>query len=137
VALGANATYGVWLAAASRKPEMLPFTLRTIKAIDDRMANPAYALSLITGLLLVWVGPYPLTAPWLVTALVLYAGRLLLRLFGYSPALKRQIQAVESAGAGSTEYAAAARRATLLGTLLVVIVVVIEFLMATMPALWG
>jgi uncharacterized membrane protein len=136
-ALGANLTYGVWLSAAGRKPEMLGFTLRTIKWIDDRMANPAYALSLITGLLLVWVGPYPLTAPWLVAALALYAFLLLLGLFGYSPALKRQIQALEASGAGSVEYAAAARRALGLGIALVVIVVAIEFLMTTKPALWG
>lgn len=36
-AVGANITYGIWLRRASPKPEVLPFTLRTIKLIDDRL----------------------------------------------------------------------------------------------------
>ena len=37
-----------------------------------------------------------LTTPWLLAALALYAVLLLLGLFGYSPALRRQIQALEA-----------------------------------------
>lgn len=136
-ALGANITYGVWMARVARQPDALSFTLRTIKLIDDRLANPAYALSLVTGLLLVWIGPYPLLAPWLAVALVLYASLLLLGILGYSPALRRQVQLAETAGPASADYAAAARRSTLLGIALVVIVVAIEFLMAVKPQLWG
>jgi uncharacterized membrane protein len=137
VALGANITYGIWIASVAKNPAALSFTLRTIKRIDDRMANPAYALSLITGLFLVWIGPYGLLEPWLVVALVLYAAILLLGIFGYSPTLRRQIALAESAGVASAEYAAVGRRSTLLGILLVVIVVVIEFLMTAKPALWA
>jgi uncharacterized membrane protein len=97
------------------------FTLRTMKLIDDRLANPAYAVSLITGLLLVWIGPYPLTAPWLVVALMPYASILLLGILGYSPTLRRQIQLAESAGPASAGYAAVAHRSTLPGATLVVI----------------
>ncbi len=137
VALGANATYGVWLASVARHPEALSFTLRTIKLIDDRMANVAYALSLVTGLLLVWLGPYPLTAPWLIVALGLYALVLVLGLLGYSPTLRRQILLAETVGPSSPQYAAVARRGTLIGVALAVVVVAIEFLMATKPVLWG
>lgn len=137
VGLGANATYGLWLARVARHPEALAFTLKTIKLIDDRMANVAYALSLVTGLLLVWLGPYPLTAPWLMVALGLYALTLLLGLFGYSPTLRRQIHLAETVGPDAPEYAATARRGTLIGVTLAVLVVAIEFLMTTKPALWG
>jgi uncharacterized membrane protein len=137
VGLGANATYGLWLARAARHPEALAFTLRTIKLIDDRMANVAYALSLVTGLLLVWVGPYPLSAPWLIVALGLYALLLVLGLLVYSPTLRRQIQLAETVGPQAPEYAAVARRGTLLGITLVLLVVAIEFFMTTKPALWG
>src|SRR3989304_370722 len=51
VAVGSNVTYGIWIARASRSPEALPFTLRGIKLIDDRVANPAYGLLLATALL--------------------------------------------------------------------------------------
>ena len=137
VALGANATYGIWLARVRHNPEALAFTLKTIKLLDDRLANPAYGMSLVTGLLLVWVGPYPLSAPWLVVALVLYVSAILLGLFGYSPLLREQIRVAESAGAGSAEYAVLSRRGTALGIVLAVIVVAIEFLMTTKPTLWG
>jgi uncharacterized membrane protein len=137
VALGANITYGVWMAGVARNPAALSFTLRTIKWIDDRLANPAYAVSLITGLLLVWIGPYGLLEPWLVVVLVLYTSILLLGIFGYSPTLRRQIALAENPGPASAEYAAVARRSTLLGIALVLIVVVIEFMMTAKPQLWG
>ena len=69
VAVGANVTYGIWLTRAARHLEALPFTLRGIKQIDDRIANPAYGLLLVTGLLMVFVVRLPLTTPWLLTSL--------------------------------------------------------------------
>lgn len=60
-AVGANITYGVWISRGSRHPESLPFTLSGIKLIDDRIANPAYGLLLITGLLMVYVARLSLT----------------------------------------------------------------------------
>jgi uncharacterized membrane protein len=136
IALGANATYGIWLARASRSPESLPFTLKTIKFLDDRMANPAYGLALLTGLLLVALGGWPITSSWIDIALILYIAAILLGLLGYSPTLRRQIQAAETSGPASTEYAALARRGTLLGIILAVIVVTIELVMVTKPKLW-
>jgi uncharacterized membrane protein len=137
LALGANATYAIWLARVRHNPEALAFTLKTIKLLDDRLANPAYGASLVTGLLLVWLGPFTLTTPWLVAALVLYVGALLLGLFGYSPVLRAQIRAAETAGPESVESAALSRRGTVIGIALAVIVVTIEFLMTTKPQLWG
>src|SRR5262245_64759198 len=66
-AVGANITYGIWIARASREPKVLPFVLRNIKLIDDRLANPAYGLLLLTGLAMAFLGPIPLTTPWLLT----------------------------------------------------------------------
>jgi uncharacterized membrane protein len=136
VALGANATYGLWLARAAQSPESLPFTLKTIRVLDNRMANPAYGMSLLTGLILVYLGQWPLTSSWIIIALVLYVTALLLGIFGYSPTLRRQIELAETAGASSTEYAAVARRGTQLGILLAVIVVTIVLVMVTKPKLW-
>ena len=136
VAVGANATYGLWLARASRSPENLPFTLKTIKVLDDRMANPSYGLLLLTGLLMVFLGPWPLTSSWLAIALVLYVIAVLLGLLGYSPTLRRQIRAAETSGPASPESAALARRGTLLGIILAVVVVIIELVMVTKPQLW-
>lgn len=138
VAVGANITYGVWLARASRQPEVLPFTLRTIKLIDDRMANPAYGFLLLTGLIMVFTVPIPLSrTPWLQVALVFYILLVLLGLLGYTPTLRRQIQLLESEGAASPAYQAMARRGRSIGILLAVVVLIITYLMVVRPQLWG
>ena len=137
-AVGANITYGMWINRAARRPELLPFTLGGIKQIDDRVANPAYGLLLITGLLMVFTARMPLLrTPWLLTALALYGLLLLVGLLGYTPALKRQMQLLESLGPDSSEYQAAAGRGTLLGILSIVLAIAIVFLMVVKPALWA
>ena len=137
VAVGANVTYGIWIARASRNPDVLPFTLRGVKLIDDRVANPAYGVLLITGLLMVFVVRLPLTTPWLLTALVLYVLIVLIGLFGYTPTLRRQIQALDSEGLSSPTYQALSRRGMMLGIILAVLAIAIVFLMVVKPSLWA
>ena len=137
VAVGSNVTYGVWIARASRKPDVLSFTLRGIKLIDDRLANPAYGLLLVTGFAMVGLAHLPIRLPWLLTSLVLYTAVVLLGLFGYTPTLREQIRILESEGPRSPRYLALARRGGLLGGVLAVLVTLIVFLMVVKPALWG
>src|SRR5512138_3901565 len=137
VAVGANATYGIWLARAARNAEVLPFALRTIKLIDDRIANPAYASQLITGFLMVFIVHLPLTTPWLLTALILYAILVLVGLGGYTPTLRRQIQLLDREGFQSPNYQALARRGTMLGIALAILAIAIVFLMVVKPGLWA
>jgi uncharacterized membrane protein len=135
VAVGFNASYAIWLARAAREPEHEAFALRGVKFLDDRFANPAYALLLVTGLSMVWVGDLELSQFWLLTALVLYAVAVGLGLFVYTPTLRAQIAALGSSGARSSEYQALARRGTTVGIVLAVDVIVIVFLMVTKPNL--
>jgi uncharacterized membrane protein len=137
VAVGANVTYGIWIARASRNPDVLPFTLRGIKLIDDRVANPAYGLLLITGLLMVFVVRSSLTTPWLLTALVFYVCVVLVGLSGYTPTLRRQIKVLDSEGFSSPTYQVLARRGTRLGVILAVLTIAIVFLMVVKPGLWA
>jgi uncharacterized membrane protein len=136
-AVGANITYGVWLARAGREPQHLAYALRGIKVLDDRFANPSFGLLFVTGLALLYVGKIPWTTPWLLSALLVYAGVMALGLFGYTPALRKQIATLERVGPQSPEYARVSGQSTRLGMLLAVLVVVIVFLMVTKPALWG
>ena len=136
IAVGANATYGIWLARAARSSDFLPFTLRTIKLIDDRLANPAYGLQLITGLAMSFILPIPLTTPWLLTSLILYALLVLIGLAGYTPTLRQQIQLLDSEGLNSPNYQALARRGTMLGIVLAILAIAIVFLMVVKPRLW-
>ncbi|MGH8651903.1 MAG: DUF2269 family protein [Gammaproteobacteria bacterium] len=101
VAIGTNVTYGIRIARASRNPDVLPFTLRGIKLIDDRIANPAYGALLITGLLMVFSLRLSLTIPWLLIASILYVLVVLVGLLGYTPTLRRQIQVSDRKGFGS------------------------------------
>jgi len=135
-AVGSNITYGIWISRASRNPEALPFTLRGIKLIDDQLANRAYGLLFITGLLMVFLVKIPLTTPWLLVALILYLALGLTGFLGYTPALKKQIQLLESQGSDSTEYQAIARRGLWLGVILVILAIAIVFLMVVKPRLW-
>jgi uncharacterized membrane protein len=137
VAVGANITYGIWLARGRRNPDALPFTLRGIKLIDDRLANPAYGLLLITGLLMAYVGGLPLTTPWLLTALVLYVIVALVGFIGYSPTLRRQIEVLDREGIQSANYQSLAEHGANLGRVLAVLVTSIIFLMVVKPALWA
>ncbi len=84
---------------------------------------------------MVWVGDLDLTRFWLLAALVLYAFAVVLGLFVYTPTLRNQIAALESAGPDSGEFQALTRRGTTVGVVLAADVVVIVFLMVTKPTL--
>ena len=73
IAVGSNITYGVWNARSHADPAHLGFALKGIKFLDDRIANPAYGVLLLTGLLMVFVGRQPITSLWIVLALILFA----------------------------------------------------------------
>jgi uncharacterized membrane protein len=135
IAVGFNASYGVWLARAARDREHLGHVLRGIKILDDRFANPGYGLLLVTGLAMVFVGGIPITTFWIAAALVLWILTVVLGLWVYRPLLRRQITALESSGAGSVEYEAVARPAQVLGLALMVPIVMIVFFMVVKPTL--
>ena len=136
VALGANLTYPLWLVLAHRKPESLVFTLRTVKIMDDWMANPAYVLSFFTGAGMMYVGGIPWSTPWIVPVLVLYGIVSVLGLAVYSPLLKKQIKLVDTAGHEAAEYKSLALRNNILGGAISMMVIVITFLMTVKPRLW-
>lgn len=135
IAVGFNASYGVWLARAARERDHEAFALRGVKVLDDRFANPAYGLLLVTGLLMLWVGDLDLTQFWLLAALVLYAVAIGVGLFVYTPTLRNQISVLASSGPTSPEFEALARRGTTVGIVLAVDVIAIVFLMVTKPVL--
>ena len=137
VAVGANATYAIWIQRGTIDRVALPFTLRGVKLIDDRVANPAYLLILLTGLGMVLTANIPLTTPWILLSLILWFVGLLLGVFGYTPTLRKQIAEAEKGGADSHEYKAVAWRGTVLGIVLGLEVLIIIYLMVFKPALWG
>src|SRR3989441_10466881 len=137
VAFGTNATYGVWMALGARQPESLGAILTGVRFLDNRIANPAYGLLLITGLAMLYAGHLSVGTPWIATALGLYIVAMALGARGYTPTLRSQIQALESGGPKSEAYRRGAEHGRALGGLFMVVVLIIVFLMVTKPALWG
>ena len=137
IAVGANITYGIWIARASREPNVLPFVLKNIRLIDQRVANPCYGLLLLTGLTMAFMTRLPLTTPWLLTALILYVIAALLGIVVYAPITRRQMKLLESDGFDSPNYKAIAKQSTLLGIAVTIDVLIIVFLMVVKPMLWG
>lgn len=137
VALGTNITYGVWIGRARRDPASLPFALRGVKFLDDRIANPSYGVLLLTGFAMVGVSKTPLITPWILTAIGLVIVVFAVAMFGFTPTLRRQIDTLGRTGARSFEYQALAARSTAVGAILGVLVVTIVILMVVKPSLWG
>jgi uncharacterized membrane protein len=134
VAVGFNATYGILLSRAATEPQHERHVLRSVKTLDDWFANPAYALLLPTGLVMVWVGDVDLTQFWLTTAIVLYVVVVVLGLGVYTPTLRTQIRALDQQGPSSDAFRRASSRGTVVGAVLGVLVIVIVLLMVTKPA---
>src|SRR6266542_3228930 len=135
VAVGFNASYGIWLARAAKAPQATQsHVLRTIKFLDDRFANPAYGLLLLTGLFMAFNAGIPLSRLWIALAIGLWVVLVFVGLGFYTPTLRDQIRVLESEGPGSEEYQRLAARGQSLGILLAVIVTAIVFLMVTKPS---
>jgi uncharacterized membrane protein len=131
-AAGGNFTYAVWNTRGAQEPEHLAFVLKGIQFIDRRVANPAYGLLLVTGLILVAAGQGGFRG-WVIAALVLFALLIIVAVGFYSRLMNRQIQALESEGAGSSAYKQASGQAQIFGIISVLIVLIIIFMMVVKP----
>ena len=119
-----------------RTREHAPFTLRTLKLLDDRFATPAYILLLITGFGMVFEADIPIFDTfWIVASLVIYVAVVVVGIFFYSPVLRRQTEIAESGMADSDDYRQLSKRNMRIGGLLVIMVLAIEFLMVTKPTM--
>jgi uncharacterized membrane protein len=134
IAVGLNASYAIWIGRAGQMSrEINEFALRGVKFLDDRIANPAYGLLLVTGLLMVFTGPWKLTTRWIDAALFVYVVLVLMAVFGYTPALRNQIKALETEGSDSAAYKSAANRQNVIGALFLVPILLILYLMVFKP----
>lgn len=136
IAVGYNASYGVWLVRAAQQPAATQlFALRTIKFMDDRIANPLYGLLALSGLLMVFTAGYPLTTLWIAAALALYVIVLVIAITLITPNFRRSLRALEDQGPESAAYKAAMSRGRTFGIRVSVLVVAIVFLMVVKPTL--
>jgi len=133
VAVGFNASYGIWTARAAKEPEHELHTLKGIRTLDDRFANPAYVLLLVTGVSMVLVGDLSFGTLWISAALGLYVVMALVAITIFTPTLRKQIALVEAGEQRSDAHAALAKRSSMVGGVLALLVIAIVFLMVTKP----
>jgi len=125
----------VWNVRAQSNPAQLGFALKGIKFIDDRIANPAYGVLVVTGLLMVFVNHWPVGSLWIVLALILFAALAVLAFRVYSPLLRDQIRLVDAGDTTSPEFERLSRRSAMLGPILGLLAVLILILMVFKPTL--
>lgn len=133
-AVGANITYGVWNARSQSDTAHLGFTLRGIKFIDDRIANPAYGVVLLTGLIMIFVGSWGFRL-WIILALILFAVVVVVAVALYSPLLNRLIKLVDTGATSSPEFGAAIRRNRIIGIAFGILLAVILYMMVFKPTI--
>lgn len=133
VAIGANLSYSLWLRLGEREPAHLAYTIRGIRAIDRRVANPAYVLLLVTGLAMVLVTGIPLTQGWLLLAIVIYVAAAVIGYFVFGPLVRRELTALERGGTSDPEYVRSRDQARTLGIVTTAMVLVVLALMVTKP----
>jgi Predicted integral membrane protein (DUF2269) len=134
VAVGSNVTYGVWNVRAARDPAHTSFALNGIKFIDDRIANPAYGVLFLTGLIMVFTAHWGFQL-WVIAAIVLFVAIAVIGFAVFTPLLRTQIRLADSGDTTSPEFEALARRSRMLGPILGILVVLILVLMVFKPTL--
>lgn len=134
VAVGFNAAYGLIIGRARRAGTAeLGFALRTVKVMDDYVANPCYVLLLLTGVGMVHAAGYPWSLKWIHGSLALLVVAFVLAIGFYTPTLRKQIAALEARGPADPEFVRLGKRGSMLGGILGIIVFVIIGLMVYKP----
>jgi len=110
VAVGANVTYAFWLRLAGRDRDRLVWTIDGVRRLDRTIANPAYGVLLVTGVLMVVGGLYSFETGWIAAAIVLYVVTAIVGVALYGPAIRPP---AGRGGARSLERGLHGRRATI------------------------
>src|SRR5512135_398955 len=132
VAVGANVTYQAWLSYAGRDSTRLVFAIEGVRQLDRRIANPAYILVLISGILMLLTGQYSADAGWVRLGFALYVAIAIVGIAVFAPAIRRQLALAASAPT-SPEYEAIAQRTRILGWFTTLVVFLIVWLMVIKP----
>ena len=133
-AVGANATYQFWYSRAGRDKAQLLFVIKTVRVLDQRIANPSYIVVLLAGIATAVTGSFSFESLWLSLGLLLYIVVAVIGMALYAPAMRKQ-QALAEADPTSAEYEAVARRTRMLGGIVMGLVLVIVVLMVVQPTL--
>ena len=124
----------MWNARIASDPTHTSFVLKGIKFLDDRIANPAYGVIFITGLIMVFAGHWGF-ALWVIVAIVLFVAVAAIGGAVFTPLLRNQIRLADAGDTTSAEFTRLANRSRAIGPLLGLLVVLILVMMVFKPAL--
>ncbi len=130
----ANITYGMWNARIAADPTHTSFVLKGIKFLDDRIANPAYGVLFISGLIMVFAGHWGF-ALWVIVAIVLFVAVAAIGGAVFTPLLRNQIRLADAGDTTSAEFTRLANRSRVIGPALGLLVVLILVTMVFKPTL--
>jgi uncharacterized membrane protein len=136
-AVGFNMAYGLLIGRARKAgtdARELRFALRTVKVMDDYVANPAYILLFVTGYGMMHVAGIPMATKWVHLSMALLFAGIALGYGVYTPTLRRQIAALEARGPQDPEFLRLSTRGMIAGMVLSLIVLAIIYLMVFKPA---
>ena len=128
VAVGYNAAYGLIIGRARKAGadgRELKYALRTVKFMDDYVANPCYVLILLTGVGIVHVAGYSWAFKWIHGSMALLVITFVIAIGFYSPTLRKQIAVLDARGPNDPEFLRLSRRGAALGGVMGVLVIVI------------
>lgn len=138
VAVGFNVSYGIIIGRARRlggtDGREFQFALRTVRFMDDKIANPCYILLLLTGVSMVHVAGYPWKLKWIHGSMALLVVLAILGFAVYTPTLRKQLAALEARGPQDPEFLRLSKRGSMLGGIIGLLVVAILYLMVFKPA---
>ena len=135
VAVGFHVSYGLLIGRARRAGRVeLTYALKTVKVMDDYVANPAYVLLFITGFGMLHMNGIPIGTRWVHVSMALLFVAIAIGVGLYTPTLRKQIAVLEARGPEDAEFRKLSTRGQMLGGVLGVIVLVIIYLMVHKPS---
>jgi uncharacterized membrane protein len=133
-AVGSNITYGVWSVRARRDPAHFGFALKGIHFLDHRIANPAYGVLFLTGIVMAVIGHIG-PQLWLIVSIVLFIAIAVIGFAYFTPLVRAQLRLVDAGETSSAEFARLGRRNAIIGPILGVLVLIILAMMVFQPTL--
>lgn len=131
-AVGTNVTSVFWLDRTGLDRDRLVWALESVRWLDGRIANPAYIVVLVSGIVMVMTGGYRFDQGWITTAIVLYVLTAVFGILAFAPAVRLQ-RAEAAADPTSAAYARIARRTRRYSWLTTGVLIVIIILMVMKP----
>ena len=134
VAVGFSISYGLIIGRARRAGRVeLTFALKTVQAMGDYVANPAFVLLFVTGFGMIHMSGLPIGTRWVHVSMALLLLAMGLGFGVAGPTLRKQIAVLEARGPEDAEFQSLSKRGAIVGGILGLMSLAIIYLMVHKP----